>query len=162
MLTIRNVWKMPKPPRPVCDHAQNRGLFNSVEQRFGEIIANGLGSLAASSACTANLGIFAGGSSSSCAGKSSWTRSKNASRYRVIYINWSDSIVTCSFHSNLILQASSTGTYGVWQGCSPMRKAPARVPQPDSVLPTDTQPDYTSVTNPSSSQLAFTVLAKGV
>ena len=45
MLTIRNVCKMPKPPRPVCDHAQNRGLFDSVEQRFGEIIANGLGSL---------------------------------------------------------------------------------------------------------------------
>ena len=44
MLTIRNVWKMPTL-RPVCDHAQNRGLFDSVEQRFGEIIANGLGSL---------------------------------------------------------------------------------------------------------------------
>ena len=33
-----NVWKMPEPPRPVCDHAQNRGLFASVEQRFGEIM----------------------------------------------------------------------------------------------------------------------------
>ena len=34
-----------KTPRPVCDHSQNRELFDSVEQRFGKIIANGLGSL---------------------------------------------------------------------------------------------------------------------
>ena len=31
-----------------------------------------------------------------------------------------------------------------------------------SLLLADTQPDSTSITNPSSSQLAFTVLAKGV
>ena len=60
-----------KTPRLVCDHAQNRELFDSVKQRFGEIIANGLGSICRIIGLYRELRHLAGGSSSSCAGKSS-------------------------------------------------------------------------------------------
>ena len=104
-----------KTPRPVCDHAQNRELFDSVEQRFGKIIANGLGSLCRIIGLYRELRHLAGEAHPPVLGR---VLRPDLRMHQVsgdplgigIYINWSDSIVTCNFHCYLILQAYNTGT----------------------------------------------------